>query len=306
VAIIMESSTQIENLLKDALKEEGFQFKEQYMIYEKSGDLYPKYVVDFLIKYRDKSVIVECDGSTYHSSDFDIVQGIRRDCWLEQQGYGKVLHFTTFQLRYEMETVILNIKHRLGIGNTPKAKLRFKKKKVNKNFVINKRDENLHKVTLYYSCIQVKDWVWVVYKYQDNTLGRFSEERVKIFYNVPEKQGNALAVYVALKDLKRCVELTVYCPSEWLTGRLNQIISVSQGSDILIAGIAEILKRHNYLFKYINMYRDVSYYENPSHERFVMQELRSRCRQIHHGKAECRQNNGIDFACVSKELNEKF
>jgi len=120
VAILMNSDSSIELLLKTALRKEKLEFKEQQRIYEKGNDLHPKYVADFVITSRNTSIIVECDGASYHSSDFDVQRDIERDRWLRSRGYKRVLHFSAYQLRYEMETVILNIKHELGLVNIPR------------------------------------------------------------------------------------------------------------------------------------------------------------------------------------------
>lgn len=296
MAITTGASTHIELLLKTALQAEKLDFKEQHRIYEKASDLQPKYVVDFIVTSGNRSVLVECDGFSYHSSDSDVEHDIHRDNWLKQHGYGKVLHFTTFQLRHEMNTVILTIKQQLGIIRVSREKLKFRGKKIAKRYIINLENTDLHKVTLYYSYIQVKDKVWVVYKFRDNTLNRFSEERVKMFYNVPDKLGNELSIYVALRDLNRSVELLAYCSSEWLTAYFNRLVEAKQNSQVLLGKIDEILKNHNYLFKYINRYRDATYYEHPSDAQFIIHELHSRCRQLRYGKMKNQNyDSAIDF-----------
>lgn len=288
MAILMDSSSSIELLLKTALQKEKLEFKEQQRIYEKGADLHPKYVADFVITSQNTSIIVECDGASYHSSDFDIQRDIERDHWLQNRGYKKVLHFSAYQLRYEMKTVILTIKHHLGLVNVPKKQLRFRGKTSRQNLIVNVNDPTLklHKVTLYYSYIQLKDRVWLVYKFKDNTLNRFSEERMKIFHNVPDKFGSQLAIYTALKDLKKSVELLIYCSSSWLTSYLNKLVETKFESQILLEKTREELSKHNYLCKHINTHRDSSYYESPSSERLIIHELQSRCRQLRYGKCK--------------------
>ena len=154
----------------------------------------------------------------------------------------------------------------------------------------------MHRVTLYYAYIQVKDKVWVAYKFQDDTLERFSEERMKVFYNVPDKWGSALSIYVALCDLKRSVELLTYCSSEWLTTYLNGLLDSGQEAEVLLEKIQAELKKHNYLFKYINTRRDFTYYNRPAAERLIIHELQSRCRQLRYGKCmPPKQGEEIDF-----------
>ena len=297
MAIVFESTTPIEFLLKSALQKEQLNFEEQYRIYEKGNSYHPKYVVDFLVKYQRKSVVVECDGFSFHSSDADIAHDLQRDAWLKQHGYGKVLHFTTFQLKHEINTVLLNIKQELGMINVPKSKLKFKGKPVRAHRIRNNPSVlKLHSVVLYYSCIQVKDRLWVVYKFQDKTLNRFSEERIKSFYNVPDKTGNELSLYVALMDLKRSVDLLIYCPSDWLTSFQNQIVQARQDPYHLLSQISEKLKPHNYLAKYINTNRGAYYYEKPNQARFILHELRSRCLQMRHKFCGNRNDpDAIDF-----------
>ena len=293
----MESSSSIELLLKAALQQEGLEFREQQRIYEKLSDLSPKYVVDFVITFQKTSIIVECDGTEYHASDVDVQRDIERDQWLRKQGYKKVLHFTSFQLKYEMKTVILTIKHNLGILNATKSQLRFRGRSIRKESICNnnKSTSNLHKVTLYYSYKQLEDRVWLAYKFEDTTLNKFSEERVKVFYNVPDKFGSQLAIYTALKDLKRSVDLTIYCSSSWLTAYLNKLVESKSASQPLLGKTREELSKHNYLCKYINISRDFNYYEELSKERLIIHELQSRCRQLRYGKGQEMNHKEIDF-----------
>lgn len=286
MAILTRSDTPIELLLKAALQKENLTFREQQRIYEKGSDLHPKYVADFVVLFHDTSIIVECDGESYHSSDLDVKRDIERDQWLMCHGYQKVLHFTAYQLRYEMKTVILNIKYYLGIINIPKRQLRFHGKRSQARPIVNIHEDTdkLHQVTLYYSYIQVSDKVWIVYKFRDDTLNCFSEERFKVFYNVPDKLGNQLSIRTALTDLKRSVNLVVFCPSSWLTSYLNGLLRSPGKQPQLLTEINEELKKHNYLCKYINIFRNFEYYDNPSTERLIIHELRSRCLQLRHGK----------------------
>ena len=281
MAITSSSNSTIEILLKHALEKENIKFEEQYKVYENTSDLSPKYVIDFLVSFGEKSIAVECDGFSYHVSDFDVDNEIMRDRWLQQQGYGKVLHFTTYQLKYEMEKVLLNIKHYLGMETVPPEKLKFKGKKRRTAHIENVTGIALHEVLLYYSYTQVADKVWIAYKFKDNTLNKFSEERIKLFSNVPEKQGNALSLYIALSDLKKSTKLTVYCLSGWLTSYFNQLIPAKDKKDaFLLKKIDTILNNHNYIFRYLNTYREPEYYYDPSEERLIVYELHNRCLQL--------------------------
>ena len=119
---------------------------------------------------------------------------------------------------------------------------------------------------------------------------------MKIFYNVPDKLGNQLSIYIALKDLKKSVELTVYCPSSWLTAYLNKLVEAKDESPMLLEKMREELSRHNYLCKHVNIYRDVTYYERPTPERLIIHELQSRCRQLRYGKGKQPNHEAeIDF-----------
>ncbi len=302
MAIMTTSTTVIEILLKEALERENVEFKEQYRIYEKGNSFHPKYVVDFLVTFGKKSVIVECDGFSYHESDADVDADIQRDAWLTEHGY-TVLHFTAFQLKYEMKTVIRNIKYKLGMEKYSPKELSFQGRKIRKEYVVNcPPNEKLHKVSLYYNYTRVKDRVWIAYKFRDDTLKKCSEERVKVFHNVPENAADVLAIYTALSDLKKSVNLTVYCLSGWLSGYLNRTIENRENSWALIEKIEGILKAHNYLFKHINTKRGPGGYNRPKTEQFIARELRSRCLQMCHDKTGAWDKCDVNFLDIEKRV----
>ena len=87
MAILFESSTHIEFLLKNALIEEGFEFIEQFRIYEGGIFSEVKYVADFLLINEDIRLIVECDGFFYHSGRDKLKKQMVRDNWLQTRGY---------------------------------------------------------------------------------------------------------------------------------------------------------------------------------------------------------------------------
>lgn len=279
MSILLESTTPIEILLKQALEESGLAFEEQHFIYERNGDLMPKYVADFVVSNGTKKIVVECDGEAYHNAESDRNRSVIRDNWLLTHGYNDVLHFNTHQLRTQMPTVILNIRHKLGIINASPEELAFERKKLRapKINVAGK----LHRVKLYYFSRQVKDKVYVVYRFYDKTKDYLSEERIKVYYNVPEKHANSLALLAALEDLKKSVEITIYCPSHWMVNHFSKTTEDDYSSDVILSKVANILKNHNYLFEYYKLkikpsYHD--YYETGTRIR----ELRSRCMQISH------------------------
>jgi len=304
MAVMLESSSWLELKLKKALLEEGIQFEEQHRVYEKMTDLQPKYVIDFLVFSGNVKVAVECDGFSFHSSDKDIEYSEQRDLWLKRAGYRTILHFTSNQIKHEMKTVLLVIKHNLGLISAPKKELRFKKTRERKTYIRNIRnvDKDLHKVVLYYTYKQIDKKLWVVYKYQDATLKKFSEERAKVFNNVPDNQGSAVALWIALKDLKRNVELTVHCPSKMICACLNREREFVEKSKSLME-IEKLLKPHDYLFEYIDTTRSPEYYVTPSTERFILQELQDRCRHLRYGK-ESANVSEVDFEAWARNNEE--
>lgn len=279
MAISLESTSPNEQLLRDALTEHDISFKEQYPIYDGGIFSQPKYFVDFYITHKEKKLIVECDGYSYHTSDYDVDKNIERDNWINSKTGTKIMHFTSNQLKREMPTVIAVIKNELKIEKIPKSKLKFKGKKRRTKYIINVNDCNLHKVELYYDYIQFKDIVWLTYKFQDLTLGKFSDIRTRAFYSVPDKLGNELALFATLLDLKRSTEIRCYCQSEFLSSYFNKETPSETKSEIL-KKIKEMLKNHNYIFEYINIKRGLMYYLAPRDEMFILTELREECRQI--------------------------
>ena len=272
------SETKIEVRLRDALAKENIPFQEQYRIYKK-GNLSPKYVVDFYIEWNQKDLIVECDGFSYHTSDFDIDRDIKRELWLKENGYKNILRFTTNQILTEMPVVIRQIKNKLGIEKYPARQLKFKGKKIRTVYVINIVGKKLHNVTLYYDYLQIKEDVIVAYKFYDATKNVFSDIRVKKIINVPPKCGGDAALLIALQALKSSVNLLIYCQSYFLVQYFNEIENLShhrEESNIIV----QELKKHNYLFKYINCRRDAYYYEDIQDERLIIQELKSKVRQF--------------------------
>ena len=294
------SETKIELRLKDALIKEKIRFQEQYRIYRK-GDLHPKYVVDFYIELNKQDLIIECDGFSYHTSDFDVERDLKKERWLKENGYKNILRFTTAQIINEMEVVIKRIKDKLGIVKYSKQQLKFKGKQIRKDYVINLDEKNLHNVILYYEYLQINDKVVVAYKFYDETKKIFSDIRIKRIFNVPLKQGGDVALLIALRALKRSVKLLVYCQTDFLVQYFNNFenenMSMKQKT---LYVILQELKRHNYLFKYINCRRHVSYYDNVQDERLILQELKSKVRQYSY-------SNRVDIDAIhSIDYNEVF
>lgn len=271
-----------------ALIKNKINFQEQKMFYEKPGDIYPKYVVDFYLTNNQRNLIVECDGFSFHSSDKDINRDIVRDQWFRQRKYS-VKRFTKYQIEHELNTVILIIKKELGLEQVSKKQIRFYGKKIAHDYIYNVSDKNLHNVELFYYGVNIKQNLFVSYKFRDNTVNKFSEERSYIVKNVPNESSSDLAVYLALRDLKCPTNLIIYCPSEWLTNYFNKIIRSKQ-EIALLKKTENILQSHNYLFKYINIVRNINYYETVSDERFILEELKSNVNQKIYSKEHVATN----------------
>ncbi|MCM1195067.1 MAG: endonuclease domain-containing protein [Firmicutes bacterium] len=275
---ILSESNWLENKLKEALIKNGIQFEEQKRIYEKGDHFHPKYVVDFYLTNGANDLIVECDGFSFHSSDKDVAYGIERDRWLKSRGYKNIIHFTSNQIKYESDTVLAVIKNKLGIAKADKNETKFRGKTRRTKPVINIKNSNLHDVELFYQFITDGDKVYVTYKFRDNTLRKASEERIVNVCNAPTERAGDVALLAALKDLKKSVTLTVYCHSEWLTNYFNGVILRSNAAPLLTK-LNDLLRNHNYIFKYLNTTRAADYYFNPQDERLICRELYSRCRQ---------------------------
>ena len=274
------SDTKIELCLRDALIKEKIPFQEQYRIYKK-GDFNPKYVVDFYIEFNQKDLIIECDGFSYHTSDFDVERDIKRERWLKENGYKNILRFTTKQIINEIHIVIRRIKDKLDIEKYSKQQLKFKGKQIRKDYVINVDEVKLHDVTLYYDYLQINEDVFVAYKFHDVTKNIFSDIRIKRIIKAPLKRGGDAALLLVLRALKSSVKLLVYCQTDFLVRYFNDFEDLSSVKQKELKTILQELRKHNYLFKYINCRRSASYYETVQDERLILQELKSKV--IQHG-----------------------
>lgn len=289
------SNNGIELMLKQALLKEGISFQEQYRIYQKGDYTNPRYVADFYLTHGDRSLIVECDGFSFHSSDKDIERDIARDEWLKRNGYKQIMHFTTHQIKFEMQTVILNIKNALGIEKVERRRLKFKGKRIRKSPILNLDDKSLHEVNVYYDHVVRGNEMIVSYRFADVTKNYVSEIRKRVVHNVPTKMDGDVALLTVLKDLKKSAQLTIYCQSEFLTDHFNFFASENQNE--ILKKIAEILHKNNYLFKHINCTRDDSYYRNIQTERIYLRELHSYCMQYFAQKSRLEsQTPSMDFS----------
>ena len=87
MAIQLGSNSKNEKLMEEALRNEGIKYESQYFVYDRPGDLDPRYVADFLVYTAKKKILLECDGFSWHSSDSDVERDMRRDKWLEAKGF---------------------------------------------------------------------------------------------------------------------------------------------------------------------------------------------------------------------------
>ena len=262
------SNNGIELMLKQALLKEGISFQEQYRIYQKGDYTNPRYVADFYLTHGDRSLIVECDGFSFHSSDKDIERDI---------------------------TVILNIKNALGIEKVERRRLKFKGKRIRKSPILNLDDKSLHEVNVYYDHVVRGSEMIVSYRFADVTKNYVSEIKKRVVHNVPIKMDGDVALLTVLKDLRKSAQLMIYCQSEFLTDHFNFFASENQNE--ILKKIAEILHKNNYLFKYINCTRDDSYYQNIQTERIYLRELHSYCMQYFAQKSRLEsQTPSMDFS----------
>ena len=65
MAILFESSTHIEYLLREALTQENLTFQEQYRLYSGGKFSEVKYVADFFLENKGHNLIIECDGGRW-------------------------------------------------------------------------------------------------------------------------------------------------------------------------------------------------------------------------------------------------
>ena len=211
MSILFESSTPIEYLLRDALTKENLDFQEQYRIY--TGGLFSevKYVADFLLIQNNVRLLVECDGFHYHAGKENKKKQLERYNWLMNKGY-KVLHFSTKALTSNMPKVIQTIKYHLNSPynssciSAEKSSFPYSTKP---NLSLIKTNDN-YNVILFCYYKQIPAGICVVYKYKYVVNNNWSEERIKICEGVPNDMLEVTAIYLALLDLKRPVQLKIY------------------------------------------------------------------------------------------------
>jgi very-short-patch-repair endonuclease len=277
MAILFESSTHIEYLMREALTKENLTFQEQYRLYSGGKFSEVKYVADFFLENKGHKLIIECDGFHYHAGRDKYKKQLERDQWLNQRGY-IVLHFSTNLIVSNISAVIQTIKYNL--------KLPCDVSQVSKNtantasFTRNKseiKDEQIFDVILCCYYRQMANGICVTYKYKSIAHNLWSDERIKICQDVPEDFLEVTAIYLALLDLKKSVKLKIY-----YSGMIyHDDFNVSKKFRSLIRNFErgiDILNIHTISMKYIGFHGD--YRHSNAEQQKTMNELRSRCTQI--------------------------
>ena len=287
MAILFESSTHIEFLLKEALTNAKIAFLEQYRVYEGGSFSEVKYVADFLLTNGAVKLIVECDGVNYHIGKEKMRRQKERDLWLKLKGY-TVLHFSTQELKSNMDCVIETIKYHLNYPcDTSKGISHENKLNIVSNNYATKSDKS-YDVILFCYYNQIPDGICVVYKYKSMSYETYSDERKKICKNVPEDMLETTAVYLALLDLKKSVCLKIYYGGTVYKDHFDFAKTFRRKITVLSDG-RKILQTHKMSTSHVNFSGDYRF--DTSENQKIMNELRSRCLQI--------SNNENKRACIN-------
>lgn len=269
MAILFESSTLIEFLLKDALCKEGLTFYEQYRIGTGGRFSTTKYVADFLVVHNNIRLIIECDGYTYHSGKSNKEYQVKRDAWLSHLGY-KVLHFSTKEVKYNRPFVINAIKYHLGIIDTiptspPKRYPPFRYAKNNPSIAL---------MCYYY---QLPQGVCIAYMYEEKSKHIFSKIRTKLCSNVAATMAEATAIYLALLDVKKSSNIHVFYDGEVLENHFDVNQTIKNKITVFEKGM-ELLKTNTFNFTHINLRS--KYASSWLKEREIIQKLKDECMMI--------------------------
>lgn len=298
MATLVESSTPIEYLVRDALIAEKIIFQEQYQIYTGGRFSEVKYVADFFLENDGNRVIVECDGFRYHAGREKHKKQLKRDVWLKNHGY-IVLHFSTREIVSNMFGIIQTIKYHLNLPcEISKViektdKIAFPTRKGTRT-----NTDKLYDVVLYCYYKQFSSGVCITYKYKFNTKNIWSEERNKICYDVPEEMLETTAIYMALLDLKRSVKTKIYFSGTIYHDNFDVIKKFKTLIKRLHRG-DEIVKTQSIAWSYVGFYGE--YRKSRKEYQKVLMELRSRCNQISNN-AEKQKNV---FSVSYSELKRK-
>ena len=266
MAIVCESTTYIENLLKNALIQHKIPFEEQYCVYTGGRFSEVKYVGDFFIQSKTVRLIVECDGYTFHNGKSKETK--ERDEWLSQKGY-RVVHFSTKQLKYMMPQVIKCIRENLKSQHIIDIETAVVKKQPNR-FAD-------YSVALFCYYVQKGSDLYTVYKFESLTKGIWSEERKAIIQNVPYDMMASAAIYNALLDLKRGVAIIIYFNGQVYHDDYNTVSSFMKALPHFKNG--ELIKKNNKIsMRYCNI-NAISRWSKRQ-DVTAIRALKSRCLQI--------------------------
>lgn len=303
MAILFESSTHIEFLLKNALIKEGLDFQEQYRVYEGGIFSEVKYVADFLLINENVRLIVECDGFYYHSGIDKLKKQIVRDDWLQTRGY-IIVHFSTVELESNMYGVIQTIKYLLGL---PSDTSRIIIKNDNTTNVKQKKQQNvpddLFDVILFCYYRQIPSGICVVYKYKSISRNIWSEERKKVCENVPEDMLEITAIYLALLDIKRSVRLKI-CYNGYIYYDAYDVSKKFRRYMKRLLGGDAILKKNKISTSYVRIYEE--YFRNKTEAQKTIRELRSRCLQISNNAEKLAAVQLFDYFKIGLHNNQFY
>ena len=270
----------LEEILAEALRNEGFQYERQYSVYERTGDLSPKYTLDFLIRAGKKLIDVECDGDTYHNNPQKQKADEYRNAWLIENGYWPV-RFDTIDIKYNINFCTNTIKKIISSHTDQEFSLKPENPKIEgyrnggeADYVENiSNDKKTNKVAIYaaYHALSYEKNVKgaIAFKLYDQIRDRSSDEFVLVYSNVNTKLCQSLSVYEALRKIKKPSALTIYTNSKWLVSVCNgnRLSEASKNMDDvgLFNRIENELNKHNFIFKLVkksNGIYDVGHYQS--------------------------------------------
>lgn len=294
MAILFESSTPIEYLLRDALIKEELVFKEQHRIYTGGVFSEPKYVADFYLNYNGIRLIVECDGKSYHSGKEAIKKQKERDNWLKRKKY-IVLHFSTNDLRQNMYGVIQTIKHNLQMPADIQKVIDNQKQSTSKTHT---QHQETFEVLLFCYYRQALDNIYVVYKYKHVPSNTWSPERRKICYNVPCEMLETVAFYMALLDIKRPVSIKVFFNGYLFNDNYDAIAKFKKNISLLNHS-SEILKNRIF-FKFIFQNENSKFSKKEIAKELY--HLKSRARQLANKENSFDETNTFNYNDILKSF----
>ena len=253
--------SEIEKILAKALDKENIAYECQYPIYNRIGDLQPKYTLDFCIKADKKIIAVECDGEAYHK---DIKKDTERTAYLYSKGITILLRFTTTDIKYNVNYCINEIKRYINLYSDIKYSLKCENTEFceqmnhSKDWVYN-YDQYLPEVELFAVGFALSydrlDCGIVMTMLIDSKSKRKSEIRYKIYDKTTQKECDTIAVLAGLQRLNRSSQIWMHTTSRFLCNVCNSNVLVEKSKNLdnreAFNKIAEELKKHNYHFVYV-------------------------------------------------------